>query len=148
MNKDQMKGRVARAKGKVKEAIAGLTGDKHLKTQGQAEQLEGQARATAGDATALNARPRAGAKAVAAEAGQGLPQPSGGRKEYTDEQGRVVKVVEWFGYKLHLLADARHEVKPGLSDHRHPRRRQRGGRAAGGAGPGQPARGADQDAGL
>jgi hypothetical protein len=67
-------------------------------------------RDTAGDATALNARPRAGAKAIAAEAGQGLPQPSGGRKEYTDEQGRVVKVVEWFGYKLHLLVDARHEV--------------------------------------
>jgi len=40
----------------------------------------------------------------------GLPQPSGGRKEYTDDQGRVVRVVEWFGYKLHLLVDVRHEV--------------------------------------
>jgi hypothetical protein len=40
----------------------------------------------------------------------GLPQPSGGRKEYTDAQGVVTRVVEWFGYKLHLLVDTRHEV--------------------------------------
>lgn len=31
-------------------------------------------------------------------------------KEYTDEKGKVVKVVEWFGYKFHLLVDTRHEV--------------------------------------
>jgi len=40
----------------------------------------------------------------------GLPQPSGGRKEYQDDEGRVVRVVEWFGYKLHLLVDVKHEV--------------------------------------
>ena len=40
----------------------------------------------------------------------GLPQPSGGRKEYTDDQGQVTRAVEWFGYKLHLLVDVRHEV--------------------------------------
>ncbi len=40
----------------------------------------------------------------------GLPQPSGGRKEYKDDKGNVTKVVEWFGYKLHLLVDAKHEV--------------------------------------
>ena len=40
----------------------------------------------------------------------GLPQPSGGRKEYTDDQGQVTRVVEWFGYKLHLLVDVRHEA--------------------------------------
>jgi len=40
----------------------------------------------------------------------GLPQPSGGRKEYTDAEGRVTRVVEWFGYKLHLLVDVKHEV--------------------------------------
>jgi hypothetical protein len=40
----------------------------------------------------------------------GLPQPSGGRKEYKDDQGRVVRVVEWFGYKLHLLVDVKHEI--------------------------------------
>ena len=40
----------------------------------------------------------------------GLPQPSGGHKEYTDDDDKVVKIVEWFGYKLHLLVDAKHEV--------------------------------------
>ena len=42
--------------------------------------------------------------------GQGLPQPSGGREGYTDEAGRVVRVVEWLGYKWHLLVDVKHEV--------------------------------------
>jgi hypothetical protein len=67
-------------------------------------------RDTAGDATALSARAKRDHKAVAAEVAQGLPQPSGGRKEYKDEEGRVTKVVEWFGYKLHLLVDVKHEV--------------------------------------
>jgi hypothetical protein len=67
-------------------------------------------RHTAGDATALNARPKADPKAVKAESAEGLPQPSGGRKEYTDDDGRVTKVVEWFGYKLHLLVDVKNEV--------------------------------------
>jgi Transposase DDE domain len=40
----------------------------------------------------------------------GLPLAAGGRKEYRDEQGRVTKVVEWFGYKFHLLVDVKHEV--------------------------------------
>jgi hypothetical protein len=31
-------------------------------------------------------------------------------KEYTDDDGKVSKIVEWFGYKLHLLVDAKHEV--------------------------------------
>lgn len=65
---------------------------------------------TAGDATGLNARAHARAAKVTAEGEQGLPQPSGGRKEYTDEEGRVVRVVEWFGYKLHVLVDVKHEV--------------------------------------
>jgi hypothetical protein len=39
-----------------------------------------------------------------------LPQASGGRKEYHDAEGRVTKVVEWFGFKLHLLVDVKHEV--------------------------------------
>lgn len=58
---------------------------------------------TAGDATHLNARRR----------GQytgGSPAPDGGRKEYVDDEGTVTKVVEWFGYKLHILCDVRHEV--------------------------------------
>jgi hypothetical protein len=40
----------------------------------------------------------------------GLPVPAGGRKEYTDDAGKVVKVVSWYGYKFHLLVDVRHEV--------------------------------------
>ena len=33
-----------------------------------------------------------------------------GRKEYFDAEGAVTKVVVWFGYKLHLLVDVRHEL--------------------------------------
>jgi hypothetical protein len=64
---------------------------------------------TAGDATALSARRKAvdGAKEEQAE---GLPQASGGRKEYKDDAGQVTKVVEWFGFKLHLIVDVKHEV--------------------------------------
>lgn len=58
----------------------------------------------AGDSAALSARPD-GDKACVS-----LPQPDGGRKEYTDEQGNVVKAFEWFGYKFHLLVDVKHEV--------------------------------------
>jgi hypothetical protein len=67
-------------------------------------------RHTAGDATALNARPKSNAQAVREEVKQGLPQPSGGRKEYRDDAGNVTQVYEWFGYKLHLLVDVKHEV--------------------------------------
>jgi hypothetical protein len=63
---------------------------------------------TAGDATSLNAR-RKKAKGQEVEE-EGLPQASGGRKEYRDESGNVTKVVEWFGFKLHLLVDVKHEV--------------------------------------
>ncbi len=64
---------------------------------------------TAGDSTALHARQKR-QEAAKAETAEGLPQPSGGKKEYLDEEGKVTKVVEWFGYKLHLLVDAKHEV--------------------------------------
>jgi len=61
-----------------------------------------------GDATGLNAQhERTSQPAPGAE---GLPAPAGGRKEYKDDDGKVTKVVEWFGYKLHLLVDSRHEV--------------------------------------
>ena len=66
-------------------------------------------RRTAGDATALNAR-RGEAARQQAEVKLGLPQPGGGRKEYLDAEGKVERVVEWFGYKLHLLVDVRHEL--------------------------------------
>jgi len=67
-------------------------------------------RDTAGDSTALHARRKGDDQAAQAEIGEGLPQPSGGKKEYLDDEGKVTKIVEWFGYKLHLLVDAKHEV--------------------------------------
>ncbi|MCX7424035.1 MAG: transposase [Planctomycetia bacterium] len=66
--------------------------------------------ATAGDSTALHGSRKENEKAAKAEIAQGLPQPNGGHKEYTDAENKVVKIVEWFGYKLHLLVDAKHEV--------------------------------------
>jgi hypothetical protein len=59
---------------------------------------------TSGDSTGLAARP--GDRSDC----DGLPLPSGGRKDYTDDEGKVTKIVEWFGYKLHLLVDKKHEV--------------------------------------
>jgi len=67
-------------------------------------------RDTAGDSTWLHGRCKANARETAAEQAEGLPRAAGGRKEYEDEQGTVTRVVEWFGYKLHLLVDAKHEV--------------------------------------
>lgn len=67
-------------------------------------------RDTAGDATAVNARRRRPGKDGKPKPDEGLPQASGGRKEYTDDAGKVTKVVEWFGFKLHLLVDVKHEV--------------------------------------
>jgi hypothetical protein len=62
-------------------------------------------RAVAGDSTTLNAR-----RDRTREGAKDLPAPMGGRKEYLDEQGRVSRVHEWFGYKLHLAVDVKHEV--------------------------------------
>jgi hypothetical protein len=64
---------------------------------------------TAGDATDLSAR-RKPETAAPEEIKEGLPQASGGRKEYKDDEGKVIKVVEWFGFKLHLVVDVKHEV--------------------------------------
>jgi hypothetical protein len=66
-------------------------------------------RNTAGDATALSAR-RKPAEPAQKEIDEGLPQASGGRKEYKDDEGKVTKIVEWFGFKLHLVVDVKHEV--------------------------------------
>lgn len=63
---------------------------------------------TAGDSTGLSARRSRSRKATSAEGN--LPQAAGGRKEYTDDSGTVTQVVEWFGFKLHLLVDVKHEV--------------------------------------
>lgn len=61
---------------------------------------------TAGDATYLNAR----RKRQGESDNSGLPQASGGRKDYLDEAGNVIKTIAWFGFKLHLLVDVKHEV--------------------------------------
>lgn len=58
----------------------------------------------AGDSSGLSCRPQAHRNK------HGLPEPSGGKKQYCDEQGNVVKVHEWFGYKFHLLVDVKHEL--------------------------------------
>jgi hypothetical protein len=70
--------------------------------------VEDLGRRSAGDATHLSARPRK--QGAARRSGDTQPQPNGGRKEYLDDEGKVTRVLEWFGYKLHLLCDARHEV--------------------------------------
>src|SRR5262249_48280726 len=46
---------------------------------------------TAGDTTSLKAKAKKNPEAVAQEVAEGLPQPSGGKKEYKDEDGKVVK---------------------------------------------------------
>lgn len=61
-------------------------------------------RDVAGDSSGLSCRPQARRNR------HGLPEPSGGKKEYCDDQGQVVQVHEWFGYKFHLLVDVKHEV--------------------------------------
>jgi hypothetical protein len=71
--------------------------------QGLGTAVEDLGQHTAGDATHLSARRRG-------KYHSGLPAPDGGRKEYTDDEGNVSEVLEWFGYKLHVLCDARHEV--------------------------------------
>jgi Transposase DDE domain len=72
--------------------------------------VSGLGRHLAGDATALRAQKKPDAAAQRAETAEGLPQPSGGRKEYLDDAGNVTSAYEWFGYKLHLLVDVKHEV--------------------------------------
>jgi hypothetical protein len=67
-------------------------------------------RHTAGDSTGLSGRHEPNPQRRAAEVEDGLPQASGGRKEYHNDEGKVTRVVEWFGYKLHLIVDATHEV--------------------------------------
>jgi hypothetical protein len=81
--------------------------DQQIQALGSA--VPGLGENTAGDATYLNAR-RKSPDGAQVEEKSGLPQPAGGRKEYKDEEGKVVEVLEWFGYKLHLIVDVKHEV--------------------------------------
>lgn len=67
-------------------------------------------RDTAGDSTWLHGRPLKSKADLNREEKSELPQPNGGKKEYKDDDGNVTKTLKWFGYKLHLLVDAKHEV--------------------------------------
>lgn len=49
MNKDQVKGRVSEAKGKIKEVTGDLTGNKTLEEKGRAQKILGKAKAKYGD---------------------------------------------------------------------------------------------------
>ena len=49
MNKEQVKGRAEEAVGKVKEAAGAAVGNKELEAKGDAQQVAGKTRATAGD---------------------------------------------------------------------------------------------------
>jgi hypothetical protein len=71
-----------------------------------AEAVPDLGRNLAGDSAALTAQPLRSE----AQTPTGLPQPAGGKKEYKDDTGQMVKVYEWFGYKFHLLVDVKHEV--------------------------------------
>jgi hypothetical protein len=65
-------------------------------------------RSVAGDASCLSARADS-AKADSADQ-DSLPQPNGGVKQYFDDQGKVCRTYQWFGYKMHLLVDTKHEM--------------------------------------
>ena len=50
MNKDQIKGRVEEAKGKVKEVVGKAVGNPRVEAEGDADQLVGKVQKTYGDA--------------------------------------------------------------------------------------------------
>ncbi|MBU0678562.1 MAG: transposase, partial [Verrucomicrobia bacterium] len=83
-----------------RDLLQGVFAQMVAKLAGAVEDLGKQ---TAGDATHLSARRRGRYE-------PGLCEPDGGRKEYVDQQGQVTEAFEWFGYKLHVLCDSRHEV--------------------------------------
>jgi len=61
---------------------------------------------SAGDASALHAHKSRAKNKTDSQ----LPQPSGGKKEYKNNDGIVTEVYQWFGYKFHLIVDVKHEV--------------------------------------
>ena len=61
---------------------------------------------SAGDASALHSRKSRSENRTNSQ----LPQPSGGKKEYKNDDGIVTEIYQWFGYKFHLIVDVKHEV--------------------------------------
>jgi uncharacterized protein YjbJ (UPF0337 family) len=49
MDKEHIKGAADKAKGAVKDAVGGLTGDTKLQTEGKVDKLKGEARKVVGD---------------------------------------------------------------------------------------------------
>ena len=49
MNKDQVKGRIDQAAGKIKEEVGDLVGNKRMEKEGQVEKNVGEGRAKVGD---------------------------------------------------------------------------------------------------
>jgi uncharacterized protein YjbJ (UPF0337 family) len=49
MNKDQVKGRIDQAAGKIKEEVGDLVGNKKMENEGRVEKNVGQGRAKVGD---------------------------------------------------------------------------------------------------
>lgn len=78
--------------------------DEMIKNLGEAAPDLG--RNLSGDASHLSGRRSRSAKGD----GGDLPKAGGGRKAYTDEDGKVTRIIEWFGYKFHALVDTKHEV--------------------------------------
>lgn len=50
MNKDQVKGRIDEAAGKVKEKVGDATGDKRIENEGRADKVSGKVQGGYGDA--------------------------------------------------------------------------------------------------
>jgi Transposase DDE domain len=97
---------------KKREVAAATAPESQPSKAAPAEEADAPAavRSTATTVTASSAAPEAAPQKKVALDAYGLPLAAGGRKEYTDADGKVVKVVEWFGYKFHLLVDVKHEV--------------------------------------
>jgi len=49
MNKDQVKGRVSKTKGEIKEAVGKAVGDKSLEIEGKVQKIAGKSQAAYGD---------------------------------------------------------------------------------------------------
>jgi uncharacterized protein YjbJ (UPF0337 family) len=49
MDKEHVKGSIDKAKGAVKDAVGGLTGDTKLQTEGKIDKAKGEARQAVGD---------------------------------------------------------------------------------------------------
>jgi uncharacterized protein YjbJ (UPF0337 family) len=48
LNKDERDGKIGQAKGRVKQAVGDLTGNKHLRTEGLADEAKGKVQEAAG----------------------------------------------------------------------------------------------------